>query len=727
MRHLKNIERLVKNSYLDSIETSAGPELDGRILGDALAAMKQTERAIPTANRSDLWRTIMKSRITKLAAAAVIIAAVWVGLTVIESGGGVALAEVLQKIERVKAFTYNMKMNMANVPGMPANSPIEVEMKAVIAKDVGMRMTARTGDSIISETYVVLDEKAIVSVMPDQKQYMRIKLTNDIFWKMQKENGDPRAIVRQFTENEYTELGRSVVDGIEVEGFESNDPNIVENVLGNVIGRLWVDTSTKLPVRYDIKILAEDGKMMMDMMVYGFEWDVEVEPGALTPTIPDDYKLMAEVEFSDDEKFYLEVLGLFAEVSGGKYPSELNAIKIMEEFQHEMITHFGDPMTEPNQPEGRQKMMNLQMAGTYYAKLTSEGKDLAYHGDIVTAEFPHAVLMRWKTDSGKYKVIFGDLSVGEVAPQELEKLEAASLNPKPTAIKPYPADGGEGTVLTGLKLAWMPGAYAIAHKVYFGVHPDQLTLLGEVTTESAGPATLQRGATYYWRVDEVQPDGSIAAGDTWSFNTGRLVAHWKLDDGSGDTAANAIAGGYQGKLVGNPAWTGGIIGGALNFDGQGDYIEIIDSNDFTITSQITVSAWIKTDKIDKRWQAIVTKGDRSWRLQGQRRGYALEFACTGLVIPGSMWGSLYGTIDANDGQWHHVAGVYDGQKICLYIDGRLDVSQPASGRIRLDDRAVLIGDNSQKPGRCWNGLIDDVRIYSYGMTPEEVAAISNKE
>jgi hypothetical protein len=701
--------------------------MDMRILVDALAAMKQTERAIPTANRSDLWRTIMKSRITKLAAAAVIVAAVWVGLTVIESGGGVALAEVLQKIERVRAFTYNMKMNMANVPGMPANSPIEVEMKAVVAKDVGMRMTARTGDSIISETYVVLDEKAIVSVMPDQNQYMRIKLTDDIFWKMQKENGDPRAIVRQFMESEYTELGRSVVDGIEVEGFESNDPNIVENVLGNVIGRLWIDTSTKLPVRYDIKILAEDGEMMMDMTVYGFEWDVEVEPGALTPTIPDDYKLMAEVEFSDDEKFYLEVLGLFAEVSGGKYPSELNAIKIMEEFQHEMITHFGDPMTEPTQPEGRQKMMNLQMAGTYYAKLTSEGKDLAYHGDIVTAEFPHAVLMRWKADSGKYKVIFGDLSVREVAPQELEKLEAAPLNPKPTAIKPSPADAAEGTVLTGLKLAWMPGAYAVAHNVYFGVHPDRLTLLGEVTTESAGLATLQRGTTYYWRVDEVQPDGSIAAGDTWSFNTGRLVAHWKLDDGSGDAAANAVAGGYQGKLVGNPAWIAGIIGGALNFDGQGDYIEIIDSNDFTITNQITVSAWIKTDKIDKRWQAVVTKGDRSWRLQGQRRGYALEFACTGLVIPGSMWGSLYGTIDANDGQWHHVAGVYDGQKICLYIDARLDVSQPASGRIRLDDRAVLIGDNSQKPGRFWNGLIDDVRIYSYGMTAEEVAAISNKE
>ena len=166
-----------------------------------------------------------------------------------------------------------------------------------------------------------------------------------------------------------------------------------------------------------------------------------------------------------------------------------------------------------------------------------------------------------------------------------------------------------------------------------------------------------------------------------------------------------------------------MIGGALQFDGEGDYIEIMDSNDLTIRNQITVSAWIKTDTIDKRWQAIVTKGDRSWRLQGQRSGYALEFACTGLLVPDSRWGSLYGTIDANDGQWHHVAGVYDGQSICLYIDGRIDISKPSSGKIRIDDRRVLIGDNSQKPGRFWNGLIDDVRIYSYGLSRDEVAAI----
>lgn len=670
----------------------------------------------------------MKSPIAKLAAAAVIIVAVWVGLDVIRPGGSVALAQVLAQIERIEAYTYKMKMNMANVPGMPTERSLNVEMKATVARDIGMRMTTRAGEGLmlISDTYVILDEKVIVSVMPGQKQYMRIKLTDDVFEKIRKENGDPWAIVRQFTENEYTKIGRIVVDGVEVEGFESNDPNIADNVLGNVVGRLWVDALTKLPVRFDIEVLGENGKTMTDMTVYGFEWDVAVEPDVFIPSIPDEYKLASEVELSTEEEFHLEVLGLFAELTHGKYPSELNVMKIMEEFQHAMITQFGDPMTEPSQPQGRQKMMNLQMASAFYAKLASQGKDLAYYGDKVTAEFPDAVLMRWKTEDGTYKVIFGDLSVGKAIAEELEELEAAPLNPKPTAIKPDPADGAEGTVLTGLKLSWMSGAYATAHRVYFGTESDQLTLLGEVTTESAEPATLQRGATYYWRIDEVQSDGSVVTGDLWSFNTGKLVAHWKLDEGAGNTISNAIGTGYNGKIIGNPIWTTGIIGGALEFDSDGYYVEIIDSNDFAVTRQITVSAWVKTDKIVRRWQAIATKGDRSWRLQGRRSGNALEFCCSGLLIPGNRWGSLYGKTDVDDGQWHHVAGVYDGERIYLYLDGKVDNSNRASGRIRLDDKQVRIGDNSQHPGRYWNGLIDDVRIYSYGMSAEEVAALSKE-
>ncbi|MBN2271847.1 MAG: DUF2092 domain-containing protein [Sedimentisphaerales bacterium] len=726
MKYSEDIERLIKNSYLDDIETSADSDTDERILKDALAAMKKAQKARPTPTPPVLWRIIMRSRITKLAVAAVIIVAAWLGLVFLGPAGGVALAEVLEQIEQINTFAYTMKMTMKNVPSMPTKDALETEMKVFVAKDIGMRMTGNGGYNFLGDTYVLLNENAIVSVMHRRKNYVRIKLTDDALEKIQKENGDPRAILRQFTENEYTELGRSVIDGIEVEGFESNNPAIAENALGDVVGRIWVDVESKLPVRYTIEVAAEDGEMMMDMTVCDFEWGIEIDPETFTLEIPADYKLAAEVELSDEEQFHLEVLGLFAQLSGGRYPSELNVMKIMEEFQNEMITHFGDPMTEPSQPEGLQKMMNLQMVGTLFASLASEDKDLAYHGDIVTAQFPDAVLMRWKTESGKYKVIFGDLSVGEVDAAELEELETASLNLSRTAINPEPADGAEGTALTGLKLTWMPGSYAVAHRVYFGPDPDRLALLGEVTTESAEPATLERRATYYWRIDEVQADGSIATGDLWSFHTGRLVAHWKLDEGEGDTIANSASPGYDGRIIGGPTWAVGKLGSALEFGSDGGYIEITDSNDFAVTRRITVSAWIKTDKIVRQWQAIVTKGDRSWRLQGSRNGYALEFSASGLLIPGNRWGSLYGVTDVNDGNWHHVAGVYDGEKIYLYIDGRVDSVKPASGGIRLDDRQVRIGDNAQHPGRYWNGLIDDVRIYSYGMSPEEVAALAEE-
>ena len=58
------------------------------------------------------------------------------------------------------------------------------------------------------------------------------------------------------------------------------------------------------------------------------------------------------------------------------------------------------------------------------------------------------------------------------------------------------------------------------------------------------------------------------------------------------------------------------------------------------------------------------------------------------------------------------------------MDGTLDVSSNAiGGLIKINDHPVLIGENSEAPKRFWNGLIDDVRVYNYGLSADEVAAI----
>jgi parallel beta-helix repeat protein len=204
-----------------------------------------------------------------------------------------------------------------------------------------------------------------------------------------------------------------------------------------------------------------------------------------------------------------------------------------------------------------------------------------------------------------------------------------------------------------------------------------------------------------------------------------LVAHWKLDELSGTTAADS-AGSHPGIVIGDGLWRpyDGRIDGAMEFDGIGDQIDCGHGSAFSIRDQITVAAWIRVNRFDRDFQAIITKGDSAFRLQRAQNTSALEFACSGVQVPGTSYGNIYGTIPVNDGQWHHAAGVYDGQTISLYIDGRLDVSSTATGRINQNSWPVLVGENAQIPMRYWNGWIDDVRIYSSALTESQIQSLS---
>ncbi len=203
----------------------------------------------------------------------------------------------------------------------------------------------------------------------------------------------------------------------------------------------------------------------------------------------------------------------------------------------------------------------------------------------------------------------------------------------------------------------------------------------------------------------------------------KLVAWWKLDEDSGTTAADSSGNNCAGTLMGEPQWqpSGGKAGGALQFDGN-DYIEIANEANFDLTAQITVMAWIKVSTFDKSFQSIVTKGDSAWRLQRDGQEDNLEFACTG-VLTDNVVGKVSGKVNVNDGSWHHAAGIYDGIKLYLYVDGKVDNSGAASGLISNNDEHVLIGQNAEKTERQWNGFIDDVRIYNYALCEADVAAI----
>ena len=115
---------------------------------------------------------------------------------------------------------------------------------------------------------------------------------------------------------------------------------------------------------------------------------------------------------------------------------------------------------------------------------------------------------------------------------------------------------------------------------------------------------------------------------------------------------------YNGVLVGDPVWIEGPPGfsSALRFT-KTNYVELIDETPFDLSDAITVAAWACIDQIGAQWSPIVTKGNSAWRLSTVADQRRFHFAVTG-PAQGPHW--VNGTQHVEFGEWHHLAGTYDG-------------------------------------------------------------------
>src|SRR5215472_14362233 len=189
-----------------------------------------------------------------------------------------------------------------------------------------------------------------------------------------------------------------------------------------------------------------------------------------------------------------------------------------------------------------------------------------------------------------------------------------------------------------------------------------------------------------------------------------LVGWWPAEGN-----ANDIAGANNGTLLGDVTFTNGEVGQAFSFDGSSG-VNIPDSPSLDqFTSSITVEAWVLASSLPEGWNAIVAKGNSSWRVMCNDSG-TVTFSTTGLSDE-----DFTGNTNVCDGQWHHVACVYDGTTKYIYVDGTLDASTPASGAIAQTGSALGIGFNPDT-GYNWAGLIDEVWVYNRALSAPEIQA-----
>jgi hypothetical protein len=205
--------------------------------------------------------------------------------------------------------------------------------------------------------------------------------------------------------------------------------------------------------------------------------------------------------------------------------------------------------------------------------------------------------------------------------------------------------------------------------------------------------------------------------------TSGLVGWWKFDDGSGTTAVDSGSGGNNGTLSGGtlPTWVGGHIGSnALSFPGADSYVAIgatpVTSGNLTIAAWINITASVFFD-------TIFTAPDI---FNNMIYGVRLNGAGTAIQLLFDEGGAgqtvVNGGTSLSTSTWTHVAATYDATTLTLYINGVSDGSSASAAYgtpVAIRIGAAGLGSLS----KYFNGLIDDVRLYSRALTPADITAL----
>ncbi len=198
-----------------------------------------------------------------------------------------------------------------------------------------------------------------------------------------------------------------------------------------------------------------------------------------------------------------------------------------------------------------------------------------------------------------------------------------------------------------------------------------------------------------------------------------LVGYWEFQNNANDSSIYSNDGVNYGS----------VIDGVAYFDNT-DYFEVSDSNSLTFNNQVSLSVWVKIDNFVEGWPKVIIKPyyttSNPWELfciDLDHHGDCPRFVVTEGVPNGVIEVVKDVNTTLNADQWYHIAGVYDGQEARLYVDGQLVASEQVGITFTNNDVPLSIG--SRLGTNCFNGYIDEVKIFNRGLTEQEIESLSS--
>jgi hypothetical protein len=232
--------------------------------------------------------------------------------------------------------------------------------------------------------------------------------------------------------------------------------------------------------------------------------------------------------------------------------------------------------------------------------------------------------------------------------------------------------------------------------------------------------------------------GEEVTGDIWQFTTipiipvtdPTLVGWWKFDEGQGK-AIDWSGLNQHGVVYGGAESVYGYDGYAINFDYADDYVELPIGETISTLSSATITTWVKFPNFGETLQRILNFGNNDMTVfmyltANNTNGY-LSFQITN---DGGGTGAMIDTSTELSGGWDHVAVVINetNMTLTIYVDGSGVVSGPTQilPKDLGNTTANWLGrsqDGAVPPDPYFMGTLDDLRIYNYALTPDEIELV----
>lgn len=380
--------RLVKNGKALA-QSNLEKDVMNQVIREQNVRLKTATRATDALK---IRRTIMKSPIVKIAAAAVIIIAVLIGINPFRSN--VTFADVIKPILNARTVVFDMILG-TDETGMVTHE---------IVVDSRIR---RTMSNMPNMTLIIdLDNAKLLTLDTEAKTAVYLDIEGDLGDRTRSYIKFVRQIIRQLQDGQVEQLGEQVIDGQKAIGFVGRSQN--EEV------KIWADPQTALPIRIEVQIGQE-----FSFTLKNFEFNVAVDETLVSMDIPDGYTLQkTEIDLGNaTEEDFVESLRIWAEIIGDStFPEAIGTENAMKQMPI-LIEKVG----QKNLSEEQASQLGMAFAKgmLFHQILETQGKWHYAGAGVKLGDTDTAIFWYQPKGSTTYRVIYGDLRVEVLAEENL--------------------------------------------------------------------------------------------------------------------------------------------------------------------------------------------------------------------------------------------------------------------------------------------------------------------